>query len=946
MKKRLRKAWGILIPLALLAALSLLCFAACSGSGDKGETHTHVWAQYAGTSCLKSMADCTHPAVYYVSCTVCYELGDETFTPDGEVPLGHIGGETSCRERAVCVRCGEAYGELGPHNLSSTSVIVEPTCTQPGSKTTECLDCGAKVAETIPASHKGEWLETAAPRCFDDGEKQRVCTACGALETEKIPMYGAHAFAGSTCTGGDKCRRCHYIEGDGLGHDFGDFETTEDATCTAVGKRVAHCSRCSAVKEETIPMIGHEWKTEIVTPSTCRTRGEGRNTCTHCHARETVSLPLSPHSGEWMATVAATCSTAGKEERICTECGAAETRPIAKLPHAYNAWITEKWEDCTENGLQSHVCTTCQYKETKVIPASHYYPDEWTTVKEPTCSETGTLTKTCMREGCGHVLTATLPKKPHTFDNWRAAMAPSCTTDGRDERICAVCRHMEERVVPKRGHVYEGGDCTTPAVCKVCGVTSGFGHTFGEWRVIEDPDCGRCGYSMRTCTRCEETETEQSAPLGHTFDTSSVFREPTCSTCGILRKTCSVCGKIEEEDIETTDHAYGAWQNDPDHAATCTAGGKRFRLCTVCGHRQEEDTSALGHNFPEGTCYTEHQCTRCDVREKGHVFTDDGCSRCGAKFTSDATFVLSADKTYYIMTCIGTIPDGVAQIIIRPVYNDLPVKAITIDTEYQNKERAAVAIIIPEGVEEISNDAFRSFVNLTAVVIPDSVTYIGNNAFRGCTSLASIRIPGGVKSIGKAAFFGCTQLAGVEMLDGIAEIQMDAFSECSALTSLRMPETLTTIASGAFSRCTSLTAIHIPGSVKTIGFEAFSGCQSLATVTLSDGIETIGSRAFANTAITGILLPGSLKNLEAYVFFNCKSLESVVIPSGVETIVPGAFSECTALARVTFQNPDGWQVSEDYQMTGAISLPAADLRDPTTAAQALKGYVEYYWKRT
>lgn len=46
-----------------------------------------------------------------------------------------------------------------------------------------------------------------------------------------------------------------------------------------------------------------------------------------------------------------------------------------------------------------------------------------------------------------------------------------------------------------------------------------------------------------------------------------------------------------------------------------------------------------------------------------------------------------------------------------------------------------------------------------AVVIPDGVTKIGQEAFSDCTRLASIKIPNSVTKIGKSAFSFCTSLA-------------------------------------------------------------------------------------------------------------------------------------------------------------------------------------------
>ena len=54
-------------------------------------------------------------------------------------------------------------------------------------------------------------------------------------------------------------------------------------------------------------------------------------------------------------------------------------------------------------------------------------------------------------------------------------------------------------------------------------------------------------------------------------------------------------------------------------------------------------------------------------------------------------------------------------------------------------------VVIPEGVTEIKEDAFR-YANITSVTIPDSVTSIGMYAFEGC-SLETIRIGTGIKSL-------------------------------------------------------------------------------------------------------------------------------------------------------------------------------------------------------
>ena len=66
-------------------------------------------------------ATCTAKGSYdrVVYCAVCKaELSRETVETEA---LGHTGGTATCLAKAVCKRCGEAYGEFGAHNYVSTN---------------------------------------------------------------------------------------------------------------------------------------------------------------------------------------------------------------------------------------------------------------------------------------------------------------------------------------------------------------------------------------------------------------------------------------------------------------------------------------------------------------------------------------------------------------------------------------------------------------------------------------------------------------------------------------------------------------------------------------------------------------------------------------------------------------------------------------------------------
>ena len=96
------------------------------------------------------------------------------------------------------------------------------------------------------------------------------------------------------------------------------------------------------------------------------------------------------------------------------------------------------------------------------------------------------------------------------------------------------------------------------------------------------------------------------------------------------------------------------------------------------------------------------------------------------------------------------------------------------------------SIEIPDGVAEISDNAFEGCKNLTSIEIPSSVTKIGWVAFNGCTSLKSITIPEGVPVIWAGTFQGCTNLISITIPSSVATIQSWAFRRCTSLKEIHL----------------------------------------------------------------------------------------------------------------------------------------------------------------
>lgn len=107
------------------------------------------------------------------------------------------------------------------------------------------------------------------------------------------------------------------------------------------------------------------------------------------------------------------------------------------------------------------------------------------------------------------------------------------------------------------------------------------------------------------------------------------------------------------------------------------------------------------------------------------------------------------------------------------------------------------------------------------------------------------------------------------------------------------------IDNNAFSNCTDLKLLQL-GRVKTIGDLAFSGCTALETLDLGRHLQEIDLRAFENcSSLKEVQIPGSTCVLWSYVFFGCSALE-----------------------KISFVNPDLWEVvnQKTYETDANLSM--------------------------
>ena len=90
----------------------------------------------------------------------------------------------------------------------------------------------------------------------------------------------------------------------------------------------------------------------------------------------------------------------------------------------------------------------------------------------------------------------------HSYGEWKTTKEATCTTEGREERVCSC------------------GEKEVESISKTL-------HSFGDWQTTKKATCTENGTEERTCS-CGNTESKE-IPAEHTF----------------LGTTCSVCGQLK-----------------------------------------------------------------------------------------------------------------------------------------------------------------------------------------------------------------------------------------------------------------------------------------------------------------------------------------------------------------------------------------------------------------
>ena len=639
--------------------------------------------------------------------------------------------QASDNHSRTCTVCG--YKETKGHTESEAIVTKDATCEADGSKRYDCKVCGMEGIRTekidkLGHNFTGELVDNGngkhSRKCvnkdcnkvgldgvvgksadhvfknlgyYDDDNHRSTCE-CGATKDENH-IWLTIEEKEATCK--DKgyitkqCLDCNStkteeIEATGE-HDFEDYVSDENATCTTDGTMTAECEYgCGAtdtVTEEGSKRVHIATRKcdSVVTPPTCEAGGYTTFTCKGCKYVFTgdETAPTG-HDWELVDSKAETCTVDGYKTYICKNDAEHGKTDIIKAPGHKEEIIEAVAPTCDETGLtEGKKCTVCgeiTVPQVEVPKLGHAYESKVT--KEATCTANGEITYTCKNEA-SHVYTEVIPLLGHTDKNPEDNVCDRCNEklcdhkgfahvlEGYYDATCTepgfsgnlICKGCNSPitiggVIPAKGHT-EGpaATCTTNQICTVCNVVlvKAFGHTEAE-AVTEnnvDATCTTNGSydTVIYCATCdiELTRTRETIDkLGHAFEETVAAKDTSCLAPGNKAyKKCSNCdlyfadtagaytegGKADNSSfiIAQLAHSYtGEIRNNND--------GTHSRMCV---NGCDEYSEGVAHTWDKGNVTVKETCT-----SEGSV-TYTCTEGCGAERTETIPAINHKNYVYF-----------------------------------------------------------------------------------------------------------------------------------------------------------------------------------------------------------------------------------------------------------------------------------------------------------
>lgn len=525
---------------------------------------------------------------YIQNGTIVFRPGDITGYNDGDVfTVSVTGVKTPLSYTVSFFSLGSELGHVhsfGKSNFVVTSVDIDAMTLE---GTMACDSCGQKFYSTEGTITN---LLTSNVTCGFKGYIQFDFTAklyglnwqgTNFYYIKGLPhKYGEVEFTwdGTDCTADAKCSRCSDVVSEKC-----TVTSRTTATCTEDGVTIYTAEYDGKTDTKTVdtPATGHSFTDyESNNNATCTADGTKTAKCDYgCGATDTIADEGSKVDHKFTKYVSnndATCQADGTKTAKCDYgCGATDTIADegSKLTHKFTKYIPNNDATCQADGTKTAECdygcgeedtiadeeSKLDHKFTKYIPNN-----------DATCMNVGTKTAEC-DYGCGTTDTienADDPQKEHSFTKYISDNNATCQADGTKTAECDYGCGTTDTIADKG---------------------SKLDHKFKKYVSNGDATCTADGTKTAKCDYgCgeEDTITDEGSKLDHRFTKYVPNNDATCKNVGTKTAECDYgCGStdtIENADDPRRGHtSSGKWEVSAK--ATDKADGILVDKCTECG---------------------------------------------------------------------------------------------------------------------------------------------------------------------------------------------------------------------------------------------------------------------------------------------------------------------------------------------------------------------------
>jgi hypothetical protein len=700
-----------------------------------------------------------------------------------------------------------------------------------------------------------------------------------------------------------------------LGHDWGEWQTITDASCTTAGLDGRSCSKDEThTQTRVITKLGHDYKDEITQP-TCTEQGYTTYTCTRCD---------DSYVDDYVDAIGH-----NYQNDICLNCN-------SFLHFKYNLLSNNTYEIIGYNAELP----------TELIIPSTYNGKPVTKIADSAFSYT-----TC--DSLSNVEKLTIPNTITSIGNYAFYGCVNLHSVYLSNSVTNIGN-------------YAFNNDTSNSTGSYAIITFYFTGTKSEWNNINK---GSSWEYNRSSIRCidyiEELGINLELKEDNTYTITSIDNKELTEI--IIPSTYK-----ERKITEIGSSAFSEYENlisitIPD--SVTSIGNYAFMSCSNLESVDIPDSVTSIDDWAFAGCISLKNVTIGSGVTSINNETFLGCSN-----LTNIT-VSESNETY--KSTDGNIYSKDGKTLIQYALGktdttfSIPSTVTTITNSTFNSCSGLTTISIPDSVTSIGELAFANCSNLASITIPESVTEIAYRTFYNCVNLEKITLPNSLTSVADA-FEGCNKLK-YNKFDNANYLGNDSnkylvlispndysISSCTinsktkviadyAFCTLAQSDTARTVGgyTSYYVGCENLKTITIPDSVVSIGNYAFYYC-GLSSITIGTGVTTIGDWASAGcNSLTSIVIPNNVKSIGEGAFYYCSNLGSVTLGSGITSISDMTFYECSSLISITIPNNvtfignaafyDCYKLVDIYNLSN-IDIKKGDYRNGEVAYYALNVY--------